>query len=420
MYTKDMKTKTKNQRKWNNIILYCCLALLFSVLFAGCNEEEGDDDTVVFHHSLAEQQETQETEQEAQPVEQQEYYLISGVDQIEETLQLYRYANNMEYRYYYGTGTRFYDKYGNRTTVSSFHQGLLITIGNVNSEGILCEARISDNAWVYEDVSRFSVNPQMNMLKIADTKYSYSEDTLVFSGDERREMEDIEQGDVLSVVGVDKKVLSVSITTAQGTLALTNTELFEGSFLQLGTRIFTEITENMLLQVPEGTYELIVANKGWGGSTEVTIERGKVTTVDLDTIKGSGPKNGRIQFLIDVKDAVLMIDGKEVDYEDPITLTYGRHSVAVFADDYDVWQRNLYVNSSKATIAISLKDEQDKQEDLKTGDTAEKSSQKKESESEKDSEEEKESKQSESERRQQELDTIKDLVSGLTSSMYIK
>lgn len=49
-----------------------------------------------------------------------------------------------EYRYYYGTGTRFYDKYGNRTPVTSFEPGLLVTIGDVDSEGILTEARISD------------------------------------------------------------------------------------------------------------------------------------------------------------------------------------------------------------------------------------------------------------------------------------
>ena len=47
------------------------------------------------------------------------------------------------------------------------------------------------------------------------------------------------------------------------------------------------------MQVPEGTYELTVANNGWGGSTQVTITRGQTTTVDLDKIKGKGPKTGK-------------------------------------------------------------------------------------------------------------------------------
>ena len=70
------------------------------------------------------------------------------------------------------------------------------------------------------------------MLQIGDSKYHYDENTYVFSGDERVSMEDIAQGDTLSVVGVDKQIVSVRITTAQGTLALKNTTLFEGSFLQ--------------------------------------------------------------------------------------------------------------------------------------------------------------------------------------------
>lgn len=113
----------------------------------------------------------------------------------------------MEYRYYYGTGTRFYDKYGNRTPVTGFEPGLLVTIGDVDSEGILTEARISDQAWVYDNITRFSVNPDLDMLKIGDGKYRYTDDTIVFSGDKRIQMTDLSDGDTLSVVGRDKTFL---------------------------------------------------------------------------------------------------------------------------------------------------------------------------------------------------------------------
>ena len=83
------------------------------------------------------------------------------------------------------------------------------------------------------------------MLKIGDGKYRYTDDTIVFSGDKRIQMTDLSDGDTLSVVGRDKNILAVRVTTAQGTLALSNTKLFEGSFLQLGTKIFAEITPDM-------------------------------------------------------------------------------------------------------------------------------------------------------------------------------
>lgn len=407
-----------NKMNKKKIITYLCTILILTGLLAACGSgEESDDGINYFHHSIADQQDTQ---QESTQQEEQELYLVTEVDQIQETLLLYRYANEMEYRYYYGTGTRFYDKYGNRTPVSNFKQGLLVTIGEVNSEGILCEARISDEAWVYDKITRFSVDSERQILKIGDTKYKYEDETFVFSEEDRLGMTDLAAGDVLSVVGVDKKILSVCITTSQGTLELTNTELFEGSFVQVGTKIFAEITPDMELQVPEGTYELIVANNGWGGSTEITITRGQTTTVDLDTLKGKGPSYGKIQFVIDVEDAMLLIDGEEVDFEEPVKLSFGSHSLVIYAAGYDVWKRNLYVNSKNSTIVISLADEQE-EEPISTGESSTEDAQKQDSsEAESESESESEStEKSRSEEIQEELDAIQDLITSMISSSSI-
>ena len=417
MYTKAMK-KTKGLRT----ITYLLLAVL--LLATGCGKQNSLDAGTYFHHSIADQtQAGEETQMTEDDQAQDDYYLVVGVDQIEETLQLYRYANGMEYRYYYGTGTRFYDKYGSRTTVASFVQGLLVTIGNVNMEGILCDAQISDKAWVYDDVVRFSISADPNVLQIGDTRYRYDENTFVFSGDDRLTMQDISQGDTLSVVGTDKDILSVRVTTAQGTLALTNTELFEGSFLQLGNKIFTEVTPDLTMQVAEGTYELTVANNGWGGSIQVTITRGQTTTVDLDEIKGKGPKSGKVKFLIDVADSVLLIDDEEVDYTDPVKLTYGQHTIAVYADGYDVWRRNLYVNTKKSTIIINLKDEEDTTEIDTAGDssnTTDNTTNQNDSTQASSTESTTASSQSsESTKRQEELDLIKDLLSSMTNSSSI-
>ena len=411
-------TKRMRKQRLHKITAYLCLLLMAVLLIAACGkEQETDSGIIYFHHSIADERNTQETESQAEETSKEETFLLTAVNQIQESLQVYRYADGMEYRYYYGTGTRFYDKYGNRTPVTGLQQGMLITIGDVDNEGILTEARISDAAWVYDDVVRFSVNPDFDMLKIGDHKYRYTNDTICFSGDDRIAMTDLQEGDILRVVGEDKQILSVCVTTAQGTLALENTDLFEGSFLQLGTKIFAEITPDMEISVPEGTYELRVANNGWGGSQEVTIARGKTTEVDLDKIKGSGPSYGKIQFVIDVDGATLWVDGKETSYKKPVKLTYGQHSLVVYAEGYDAWKRNLYVNSKESTIAISLKDE-----DTQTSESSSESSANTQSSSESSSENttsSQDSSQSVSSQRQEELETLKDLISSLTSSSSI-
>ena len=173
------------------------------------------------------------------------------------------------------------------------------------------------------------------------------------------------------------------------------------------------------MQVAEGTYELTVANNGWGGSTEVTITRGQTTTVDLDAIKGKGPKSGKVRFLIDVTGSVLLIDDKEVDYSDPVKLTYGQHTIAVYADGYDVWRRNLYVNSKKSTIIINLMDEQESTETDTTGNSQNTADQTPSSESQSSESTVSDTQSSEGQKRQEELDLIKDLLSSMTKSSSI-
>ena len=411
MYTNDM-----NKKQIQKIIQYmsCVVFLLALVMLSGCGKETVDDGMTYFHHSIADQ-----TEADTQETQQQEVYLITGIDQTEESLRLYRYANGMEYRFYYGTGTQFFDKYGNRSTMAAFPLGSLVTIGEQTLDGTLSEVQLSDEAWVYEDITRFSVNEEKNMLMIADRKYRYKDNTYVFSGDEKVDMTGIRQGDTLTVVGIDKQILSVNITTAQGTLALKNTSLFEGSFLQLGKKIFTEITPDLTLQVPEGKYTLTVANNGWGGSKKIKIKRGKTTTVDLNELKGEGPQYGKIKFSIDVEDALLLVDGKQTETGKTLKLTYGSHDVTVYADGYDVWKRNLYVNSPEATIIIKLKDEEDSEssgtsssQNSLTANSHQENSQSSQP-SQRTEDTTSESEKSESEKRDDETDILKDLLSSL-------
>ena len=411
MYTNDM-----NKKQIQKIIQYmiCVVFLLALVMVSGCGKETVDDGMTYFHHSIADQ-----TEADTQETQQQEVYLITGIDQTEESLRLYRYADGMEYRFYYGTGTQFFDKYGNRSTMAAFPLGSLVTIGEQTLDGTLSEVQLSDEAWVYEDITRFSVNEEKNMLMIADRKYRYKDNTYVFSGDEKVDMTGIRQGDTLTVVGIDKQILSVNITTAQGTLALKNTSLFEGSFLQLGKKIFTEITPDLTLQVPEGKYTLTVANNGWGGSKKIKIKRGKTTTVDLNELKGEGPQYGKIKFSIDVEDALLLVDGKQTETGKTLKLTYGSHDVTVYADGYGVWKRNLYVNSPEATIIIKLKDEEDSEssgtsssQNSLTANSHQENSQSSQP-SQRTENTTSESEKSESEKRDDETDILKDLLSSL-------
>ena len=77
-------------------------------------------------------------------------------------------------------------------------------------------------------------------------------------------------------------------------------------------------------------------------------------TLDLNTLKGAGPKFGNILFAVDVEDALIQIDGKVVDTEEAVPIQYGVHSLTVTAPGYDTFNKKLFVNSEEATIVVGM------------------------------------------------------------------
>ncbi len=226
-----------------------------------------------------------------------------------EQLNLKQLASGKQYLYVYSLSTDFLDKYGNSATTMDFEPGRVIHIGKKDGEGRLLQAQIADEVWEYSDITKYSVDTERGIFKIADSKYSYDADLFVESNGEKIRLSDLNEKDEI---------------------------------------------HNMKLEIPEGTYTVTVANEGYGGSTEVEIARGETCTLDLDELKGEGPKTGSIIFYIDVEGATLSIDGDTVDYSAPVVLTYGVHTLHAEAEGYDDFDKKLFVNSAAANIDISL------------------------------------------------------------------
>ena len=295
------------------------------------------------------EEDTQEAESETIP---DNLYLIMKNDMETEMLILKQLSTGKQYMYYYSFGTKFLDKYANHTSVVNFDVGRAVKIGQKDAQGKLDAIQISDDVWEYDDVSKYAIDLDYNMFTYAGDKYRYDNSLLVNSDDTILDIADLSQKDTLRVIGVGKKLLSLTVTTGHGTLSLVNTELFEGSYIQIGTKIFSEITPDMQMELAEGTYTVTVANDGYGGSTDITVERGQTVTLDLDTLKGEGPKYCNVAFVIAGDGASLMVDGQSVDFSQTVSLKYGVHSIIVNVPGYDTWSKYLYVNSSEATIVI--------------------------------------------------------------------
>lgn len=349
--------------------LFCVFCMLVLSL-AACGKTDTDDGVKKFYNSMNDTTEavgeSTQSGLEAAAAENgksvkknSDILIVSDINSANETIRVYNYSTGVQYQYYYGLTTGFFDKYGNHMSVSDIHQGDVVDISGADSDGKAKRIQKSDKVWTNDAVTNFSVDKDKSVIEIGSSSYRLGERTMIFSGSEVIDTDSITAQDKLSVVGIDKDIVSISVTTGHGTLQLSNTSLFEGSFLQLGDRIFAEITKDMSLDVPEGSYTLAVANNGWGGSTDIEIKRGETTKVNLNDLKGEGPKKSSILFEVDVQGAKIYVDGKEIDYTSPVEIIYGKHTLKVTADGYDTWTRTLYVNSKEATIQITINDNAD-------------------------------------------------------------
>ena len=337
--------------------IYILFMSIFSmIMIVGCGQQTRPVSTAQYYNPA---KETAADTEEAEGAGEKtsigtDLYLIMENDMTNEQLNLKQLASGKQYLYAYSLSTDFQDKYGDSATTMDFEPGRVIHIGKKDSEGRLLQAQIADEVWEYADITKYSIDTERGIFKIADSKYSYDADLFVESNGEKIRLSDLNEKDKIRVVGIGTKILSVSVTTGQGTLELKNTSVFEGSFIQVGSKIFAEITHNMKLEVPEGNYTVTVANEGYGGSTEVSIARDETYTLDLDELKGEGPKTGSIIFYIEVEGAVLSIDGETVDYSVPVELTYGVHQLHAEAEGDEDFDKKLFVNSAAATIDLSL------------------------------------------------------------------
>ncbi|WP_022749444.1 hypothetical protein [Lachnobacterium bovis] len=283
-----------------------------------------------------------------------EDFIVVEVDPEGNGIKVYSRKHDLEYQYYVGSDTKITNKYGNDISLGQITPGKIINLDSISKVGKVGKISVSPNTWNYTKIKKFSLNEEKRQITVGKDTYTYDDRLIVFSGNEMIELNKISSKDEIALEGKGKSIYSIVVTTGHGTLKLKNTGLFEGSFLQLDNRAFVNITKDLTMDVQEGKYLLAVANDGWGGSKEIVINRGKTTEVDLDEIKGPGPSYGKILFAPNVINAMIFIDGRQVDYANPISLRYGKHILKVMAAGYTTMNKILYVNSPEGTVAITM------------------------------------------------------------------
>ncbi len=339
-----------------NLILISIVSLL---VLSACTHP--NNATVTNHTGSALKQEKAEASENSQDeeinleIKDTSLYIVENLDMNDETISLYSLDEDKQIRYNYNMTTRFLDKFGTNSVWASFTNGTVVTIGDfLPASGALASVQKSGDVWIFDDISKYKLEADRNLITIDGKNYKITDKTKVYSDNLKIQASDIGEDDIITVVGQDKEVISIAVTTGHGYFKLINTSLFDGSMIFIGKKIVSTVYGEELIEVPEGTYNVTVANNGWGGSGEYSVARNATTVIDLEELKGEGPSFCLLTFLVTVPDTYVFLDGKQVDVTEPQNVQYGSHKLVVQCEGYTSWNKTLVVNSESATITLAM------------------------------------------------------------------
>lgn len=250
--------------------------------------------------------------------------------------------------------TRLYDKYGDAITLEQVQKGDIVDITFLKSKKHLTTLQLSPQAWTFEGAERYEINTVRNEVSIGSEVFKLTSNTQFLSEGRNIESMDLNPADVLTFLGIGNQVLTVRVDRGHGYLRLENDENFVGGWIEIGQTMIQRITDDMLVLVPEGSYQVNISNKGGGGVKSVVIRRNEETVLDIGDLEIPEPQYGTVLFSMTPSSAELYIDGSSVDPSQPLSLEYGLHQLIARAEGYQSITQYIRVGKETAGINVVL------------------------------------------------------------------
>lgn len=284
-----------------------------------------------------------------------EVAVVMAVNQEEKTITLRNTDLQRNYTLDYSQATRLEDRYGSSLSIAQIKAGDLVQVTFLkNKKRLNTLSLCGGEAWTYEKVTEYAVNRNTRVLTLGTDSYKIGDDTLIFSQGKQIDWMDLNDVDVLTVNGIDQHVYSIVVEKGHGYLRLENDTYFVGGWIEVGESLISPITQDMLLTVPEGDYQVLLTNNGNRGMKNISIKRGEELDLDIGDIEIEETKVGRVVFSVTPSNASVYVDGELVDVAAPLELEYGIHQMIAGAEGYDTMTRYINVGEELANLDVRL------------------------------------------------------------------
>ena len=293
-------------------------------------------------------------EQETETNERSFKAIVVDVNVQDKKLILQDVQSGTRIPYEYTGGTKLLSRFDQPVTMDRIALGEVVEAWTVGGSTKLSGLKISDADFDYTEVTNFKIDKERKTITVGNERYRYTDQTVFMTKDSEISIDKVESVDKLRLRGVDQELDSVIVTEGHGYLRLDSTTFFEGGYLEIGDKIVEVITENMVIAVPTGRFNVTVTKDQTIGSKELVIAENEEVRLNLTEFQSTAVRLGALSIKISPKGAKLTIDGEEKDYSGMIDLPYGNHKLVVTADGYEPYAQVIAVNSITSEYNIML------------------------------------------------------------------
>lgn len=339
-----IKKRRKNSKKYRILLLGLALFLLLAA--TGCEKDSGKKD--------AQESSSKGSSQKTEEFDEVKDMVFVAQDSEKKNVTLQDVENGVRYTLTYTGGTYVYNKSGSPITMEQIKTGELVEASFNNEKSELGKVQILKDAWVYEEAEDIEIDRANFRMKMLDTTYKFGERLFIVSKEREIGINELNEEDVLTIRGIGKNVCSINVERGHGFIVLTGYDNFVGGWVEVGTKVITRVTENMILVAPEGDYQLTVEKNGFGGYKNITVVRDEEIKVDVSDLKEAALQSGNVKFSITPSGAKLYIAGQETDYSNLVVLDYGTYKIKVTAEGYETYEGKVTVDNLVKEQEISL------------------------------------------------------------------
>ena len=347
--------------------LLLCI-LLISLFLAGCGESRKKETTTQEEIII----------EEATPVS----FLgtLISKDLSSNVLTFVDVRSDEEIKLFYSGGVDLKNQYGKIISIGQVELGQIFEVEYQEESDKIQTMTISGDCFELKNIQKFSWDKDAKSIEIAGKLYKYSDAVFLTGSKGTLSFEELDSNDVITARGVNGKLCSIVVEQAHGFLILENYDTYIGGMVSIGKESFT-VEEDMKFSIAEGTYEMVISKGEHSGSKKIVISPYEETKVNLSDIQILPNKTGVVKIKVQADEVKVYIDGKKVDIEEEIALSYGKHQIKITGDGYENFNDTLTIDTPYIIYKVDLAEE-DKNEEATT--SVEKSTE--ESDSKKDSE----------------------------------